>query len=73
MSGRMSGSAQGALMAGQVRAAKIDTPEFKRDMAELKVVIKDMHLDELTAQIDRNALAEVQAIREGKGRALTEP
>ena len=60
------GARQGALAAAQVHAMKIDTPEFKRDMAELKNVIKDMHLedmhlDELTAQIDRNALAEVQA------------
>jgi len=55
------GGQQGALAAAQVHAMKIDTPEFKRDMAELKNVIKDMHLDELTAQIDRNALAEVQA------------
>jgi beta-lactamase regulating signal transducer with metallopeptidase domain len=60
------GAQQGALAAAQVHAMKIDTPEFKRDMAELKNVMKDMHLedmhlDELTAQIDRNALAEVQA------------
>jgi len=60
------GAQQGALAAAQVHAMKIDTPEFKRDMAQLKNVIKDMHLedmhlDELTAQIDRNALAEVQA------------
>jgi beta-lactamase regulating signal transducer with metallopeptidase domain len=60
------GAQQGALMAAQVHAMKIDTPEFKRDMAQLKNVIKDMHLDdlhldELTAQIDRNVLAEVQA------------
>jgi beta-lactamase regulating signal transducer with metallopeptidase domain len=60
------GAQQGALAAAQVHAMKIDTPEFKRDMVELKNVIKDMHLDdlhldELTAQIDRNALAEVQA------------
>jgi bla regulator protein blaR1 len=55
------GARQGALAAAQVHAMKIDTPEFKRDVAELKNVIKDMHLDELTAQIDRNALAEVQA------------
>ena len=55
------GARQGALAAAQVHAMKIDTPEFKRDMAELKNVIKDMHLDELTVQIDRNALAEVQA------------
>jgi beta-lactamase regulating signal transducer with metallopeptidase domain len=54
------GAQQGALAAAQVHAAKIDTPEFKRDVAELKNVIKDMHLDELTAQINRNALAEVQ-------------
>jgi beta-lactamase regulating signal transducer with metallopeptidase domain len=54
------GAQQGALAAAQVHAAKIDTPEFKRDMAELKNVIKDMHLDELGAQIERNALAEVQ-------------
>jgi beta-lactamase regulating signal transducer with metallopeptidase domain len=54
------GAQQGALATAQVHAAKIDTPEFKRDMAELKNLIKDMHLDELTAQINRNALAEVQ-------------
>jgi beta-lactamase regulating signal transducer with metallopeptidase domain len=54
------GAQQSALAARQLHAAKIDTPEFKRDMAELKNAIKDMHLDELTAQVDRNALAEVQ-------------
>jgi beta-lactamase regulating signal transducer with metallopeptidase domain len=54
------GARQGALAAARVHAAKIDTPEFKRDLAELKNVIKDMHLDELSAQINRNTLAEVQ-------------
>jgi hypothetical protein len=53
------GAQQGALAAAQVHA-KIDTPEFKRDVGELKNVIKDMHLDELTAQINRDALSEVQ-------------
>jgi len=55
------GAQQSSLAAAQVHAEKIDTPEFKRDMAQLKNVIKEMRLDELTAQIDRNALAEVQA------------
>jgi beta-lactamase regulating signal transducer with metallopeptidase domain len=54
------GAQQAAWAATQMHAAKVDTPEFKRDMAELKNVIKDMHLDELTAQITRDALAEVQ-------------
>jgi hypothetical protein len=57
----MLGAQQGALLAAKVHAAKIDTPEFKREMAELKNMVKQMHLDELTAQIDRNALAEVQS------------
>ena len=43
------------------RVVKIDTPEFKRQMADLQNMIKQMNLSDLAAQIDRNALAEVQA------------
>jgi BlaR1 peptidase M56 len=43
------------------RVVKIDTPEFKRQMADLQNMIKQMNLSDLSAQIDRNALAEVQA------------
>jgi hypothetical protein len=43
------------------REVKIDTPEFKRQMADLQNMIKQMNLPDLAAKIDRNALAEVQA------------
>jgi beta-lactamase regulating signal transducer with metallopeptidase domain len=43
------------------RVVKIDTPEFKRQMADLQNMIKQMNLSDLSAQIDRNALAKVQA------------
>jgi beta-lactamase regulating signal transducer with metallopeptidase domain len=53
--------AQQRAFAAQQRVAKIDTPEFKREVAELQKMIKQMNLAELTAQIDRNALAEIQS------------
>jgi beta-lactamase regulating signal transducer with metallopeptidase domain len=53
--------AQQRALAAQQRVAKIDTPEFKREVAELQKMIKQMNLAELTAQIDRNALAEIQS------------
>jgi beta-lactamase regulating signal transducer with metallopeptidase domain len=53
--------AQQRILVAQARAVKIDTPEFTRDMANLQNMIKQMHVEELTAQIDRNALAEVQS------------
>jgi beta-lactamase regulating signal transducer with metallopeptidase domain len=49
------------ILIAQARAVKIDTPEFRRDMANLQNMIKQMHVEEITAQIDRNALAEVQS------------
>jgi hypothetical protein len=53
--------AQQRALAAQQRVAKIDTPEFKREVAELQKMIKQMNLAELTAQIDRNVLAEIQS------------
>jgi beta-lactamase regulating signal transducer with metallopeptidase domain len=53
--------AQQRILVAQARAVKIDTPEFRRDMANLQNMVKQMHVEELTAQIDRNALAEVQS------------
>jgi beta-lactamase regulating signal transducer with metallopeptidase domain len=53
--------AQHRILVAQARAVKIDTPEFRHDMANLQNMIKQMHVEELTAQIDRNALAEVQS------------
>jgi beta-lactamase regulating signal transducer with metallopeptidase domain len=55
----MLGAQQRMLLAKRV--VKIDTPEFKRQMADLQNMIKQMNLQDLAAQIDRNALAEVQA------------
>jgi beta-lactamase regulating signal transducer with metallopeptidase domain len=53
--------AQQHMLVAQRRVVKIDTPEFKRQMADLQNKIKEMNLQDLSAQIDRNALAEVQA------------
>jgi beta-lactamase regulating signal transducer with metallopeptidase domain len=53
--------AQQHMLVAQQRVVKIDTPEFKRQMADLQNMIKQMNLQDLSAQIDRNALAEVQA------------
>jgi hypothetical protein len=53
--------AQQHMLLAQQRVVKIDTPEFKRQMADLQNMIKQMNLQDLSAQIDRNALAEVQA------------
>jgi hypothetical protein len=53
--------AQQRMLIAQQRVVKIDTPEFKRQMADLQNMIKQMNLQDLSAQIDRNALAEVQA------------
>jgi beta-lactamase regulating signal transducer with metallopeptidase domain len=53
--------AQRHMLLAQQRVVKIDTPEFKRQMADLQNMIKQMNLQDLSAQIDRNALAEVQA------------
>jgi hypothetical protein len=39
----------------------VDTAEFKRQMADIQNMIKQMDLKELTVQIDERALAEVQA------------
>jgi BlaR1 peptidase M56 len=54
--------AQQRMLASQQRAIKlVESPEFKRQMAELQIKIKDIDLPRLTAQIDQRALAEVQA------------
>jgi hypothetical protein len=53
--------AQQHMLLAQQRVVKIDTPEFKRQMADLQNMIKRMNLQDLSAQIDRNTLAEVQA------------
>jgi len=39
----------------------VQTPEFKRDMEELRKRLKDVDLPQVTAQIDERALADVQA------------
>jgi beta-lactamase regulating signal transducer with metallopeptidase domain len=55
-------AAQQRVLIAQQRAAKwVDTPEFKRQMAELQNMLKQMNLAELTAQANEKALAEVQA------------
>jgi hypothetical protein len=54
------GKQQRALHAQQL-AARVDTPDFKREMAELARAIRQMDLDHLTAQIDQKALAELQS------------
>jgi beta-lactamase regulating signal transducer with metallopeptidase domain len=50
-------------MLGQQRRTfnAVDTAEFKRQMADIQNMIKQMGLKELTVQIDEKALAEVQA------------
>jgi len=53
--------AQQHMLLAQQRVVKIDTPEFKRQMTDLQNMIKQMNLQDLSAQIDRNALADVQA------------
>jgi hypothetical protein len=53
---------QQGMLGSQQRAIKLaETPEFKQQMAELQKRIKEIDLPRLTAQIDRQALAEVQA------------
>jgi hypothetical protein len=42
------------------RLVKIDAPEFKREMAELQDKVKELNLTDLSAQIDRKALEEMQ-------------
>jgi beta-lactamase regulating signal transducer with metallopeptidase domain len=55
-------AAQQRVLVAQQRAAKwVDTPEFKRQMAELQNMLKQMNLAELTAQANQKAVAEVQA------------
>jgi hypothetical protein len=39
----------------------VETPEFKRDMEELRKRLKEIDLPQITAQIDEKALADVQA------------
>jgi beta-lactamase regulating signal transducer with metallopeptidase domain len=57
----MLGKEQQALGARQQFALKVQTPEFKRDLAELEVLVKQMDLAHLSEQIDRKALAELQS------------
>jgi beta-lactamase regulating signal transducer with metallopeptidase domain len=54
-------SAKHHVIMEQVRMAKIDSPEFQHDMAQLQDTIKQMKLDEMTANIDKHAIAEVQS------------
>jgi beta-lactamase regulating signal transducer with metallopeptidase domain len=58
---RQLGAQQRALGQQQRWAKSIDSERFKREMAELKDMIKQMDLKDLTAQINEKALAEVQA------------
>ena len=54
--------AQQRILGSQQRAIKLaESPEFKRQMAELQKTIKDLDLQHLTVQIDQRALAELQA------------
>jgi beta-lactamase regulating signal transducer with metallopeptidase domain len=53
--------AQQRALALQMQSKWVETPEFKREMEELQKMIKKMDLPKLTAQIDPQALAEVQA------------
>jgi beta-lactamase regulating signal transducer with metallopeptidase domain len=54
--------AQQHILGSKERATKlVQTPEFKHQMAELQKTIKEVDLPRLTAQIDQQALAEVQA------------
>ena len=53
--------AQERLLSSQQRAIKlVETPEFKRQMADLQKTIKELDLPRLTAQIDERALADLQ-------------
>jgi beta-lactamase regulating signal transducer with metallopeptidase domain len=54
------GAQQHQLMERQ-RLVKIDAPEFKREMAELQDKVKELNLTDLSAQIDRKALEEMQS------------
>jgi hypothetical protein len=50
------------VLGSQQRAIELtDTPEFKRQVAELQRTIKELDLPRLTAQINQKALAEVQS------------
>jgi beta-lactamase regulating signal transducer with metallopeptidase domain len=52
---------QERLLSSHQRAIKlVETPEFKRQMAELQKTIKELDLPRLTAQIDERALADLQ-------------
>jgi beta-lactamase regulating signal transducer with metallopeptidase domain len=54
--------AQQRMLVAQSRALKmVDSPEFKRELADIEKSIKDMKLPELTAKIDQHVLAEIQA------------
>jgi beta-lactamase regulating signal transducer with metallopeptidase domain len=53
---------QQRMLGSQQRSIRLaETPEFKQQMAELQKRLKEIDLPRLTAQIDRQALAEVQA------------
>ncbi|HEY2781822.1 MAG TPA: M56 family metallopeptidase [Steroidobacteraceae bacterium] len=54
--------AQQRMLASQERGIKlVESPEFKRQMAELEKTIKELDLPRLTAQVDERALSEMQA------------
>jgi beta-lactamase regulating signal transducer with metallopeptidase domain len=55
------GAQQRMLMAQQRSFKMVDTPEFKREMAEVEKTIKDMKLPVLTGKVEPQALAEIQA------------
>jgi beta-lactamase regulating signal transducer with metallopeptidase domain len=53
---------QQRMLSSQQRAIKlVESPEFKQQMVELQLKLKELDLPRLTAQIDERALAEVQA------------
>jgi beta-lactamase regulating signal transducer with metallopeptidase domain len=55
------GQQQKALGMQQHLVDKVQTPEFKRDLAELEVLVRQMDLAHLAEQIDQKALTELQA------------
>jgi BlaR1 peptidase M56 len=58
---RLLGAQQRVLGSKQRSIQLVQTPEFKHQMEELQKTIKELDLPRLTAQINQEALAEVQA------------
>jgi beta-lactamase regulating signal transducer with metallopeptidase domain len=45
----------------QTAVKEVDSPEFKRDMAELQKALQEMNLEQLPEQINERALSQIQA------------